>query len=84
MRALPLQRDFAARLPVYDLDGGLREYRVQVTGRSTVQGEDCHVVVLTLARNRESVVWVSVSTGQVLQIETMLGETTMLRQVRVR
>lgn len=84
MRALPLQRDFAARLPVYDLDGGLREYRVQVTGRSTVQGEDSHVVVLTLARNRESVVWLSVSTGQVLQIETMLGETTMLRQVRVR
>jgi len=25
-----------------------------------------------------------VHSGQVLQIETMLGETTMLRQVRVR
>lgn len=83
LRALPLEKDFAARFPVYDLDGGLREYRVQVTGRTPVQGEDCHVVVLTLARNRESVVWVSVATGQVVQIETMLGETTMLRQVRV-
>lgn len=83
LRALPLEKDFAARFPVYDLDGGLREYRVNVTGRTTVQGDDCHVVVLTLARNRESVVWVSVATGQVVQIETMLGETTMLRQVRV-
>lgn len=84
LRALPLTTDFAVRLPVYDLDGGLREYRVQVTGRTTVQGEDAHVVILTLARNRESVVWVSVATGQVLRIETMLGETTMLRQERVR
>ena len=84
LRALPLERDFAARFPVYDLDGGLREYRVNVTGRTTIQGEDAHVVVLTLARNRESVVWVSITTGQVLQIETMLGETAMLRQVRVR
>jgi hypothetical protein len=83
LRALPLEKDFAARFPVYDLDGGLREYRIQVTGRTAVQGEDCHVVILTLARNRESVVWVSVDTGQVVQIETMLGETTMLRQVRV-
>jgi hypothetical protein len=83
LRALPLEKDFAARFPVYDLDGGLREYRVNVTGRTPVQGEDCHVVILTLARNRESVVWVSVATGQVVQIETMLGETTMLRQVRV-
>jgi outer membrane lipoprotein-sorting protein len=57
---------------------------VQVTGQTTIQGEAAHVVVLTLARNRESVVWVSAETGQVLQIETMLGETTLLRQVRVR
>jgi outer membrane lipoprotein-sorting protein len=49
-----------------------------------MHGEAAHVVVLTLARNRESVVWVSAETGQVLQIETMLGETTLLRQVRVR
>jgi len=83
LRALPLEKDFAARFPVYDLDGGLREYRVNVTGRTPVQGEDCDVVILTLARNRESVVWVSVATGQVVQIETMLGETTLLRQVRV-
>jgi hypothetical protein len=83
LRALPLEKDFAARFPVYDLDGGLREYRVNVTGRTPIQGEDCHVVILTLARNRESVVWVSVATGQVVQIETMLGETTLLRQVRV-
>lgn len=84
LRALPLATGYAARLPVYDLDGGLREYLVQVTGQTTMQEEAAHVVVLTLARNRESVVWVSVHSGQVLQIETMLGETTMLRQVRVR
>jgi hypothetical protein len=84
LRALPLERGFAVRFPVYDLDGGLREYRVNVTGSTTVQGEEAHVVILTLARNRESVVWVSKQTGIVLQIETMLGETTMLRQVRVR
>jgi len=84
LRALPLAIGYAARLPVYDLDGGLREYLVQVTGQTTMQGKAAHVVVLTLARNRESVVWVSVETGQVLQIETMLGETTLLRQVRVR
>lgn len=83
LRALPLEEGFAARFAMYDTDAGLREYRVQVTGRTTVQGEDAHVVVLTLARNRESVVWVSAVTGQVLQIETMLGETAMLRQVRV-
>lgn len=84
LRALPLAKGFAARFVVYDTEAGLREYRVQVTGRTTVQGEETHVVVLTLARNRESVVWVSTTTGQVLQIETMLGETAMLRQVRVR
>lgn len=84
LRALPLERGFSARFPVYDLDGGLREYRVNVTGSTTVQGEEAYVVILLLARNRESVVWVSKSTGVVLQIETMLGETTMLRQVRVR
>jgi hypothetical protein len=84
LRALPLAAGYAARFPVYDVDGGLRDYLVQVTGQASVQGEPAHVVVLTLARNRESVVWVSVQTGHVLQIETMLGETTMLRQVRLR
>ena len=83
MRALPLEKGFSVRFPVYDLDGGLREYRLAVTGSTSVQGEETHVVILTLARNRESVVWVSKQTGVVLQIETMLGETTMLRQVRV-
>jgi hypothetical protein len=83
LRALPLEKGYAARFPVYDVDAGVREYRLSVTGETTVQGEPAHVVVLTLSRTRESVVWVSIATGQVLQIETLLGEMTMLRQVRV-
>lgn len=84
LRALPLEKGFTARLPVYDPDVGLREYRVAVTGSTPIQGEAAHVVTLTIARNRESVVWVSQQSGIVLQIETMLGETTLLRQVLVR
>lgn len=84
LRALPLAKGFAARFPVYDPDVGLREYRVHVTGSATIQGEAAHVVILTIARGRESVVWVSQTSGVVLQVETMLGETTLLRQVRVR
>ena len=84
LRALPLEKGFAARFPVYDPDVGLREYRVLVTGSTAIQGEPAHVVTLTIARNRESVVWVSEQSGLVLQIETMLGETTLLRQVLVR
>ena len=84
LRALPLEQGFAARFPVYEPDVGLREYRVVVTGSTAIQGEPAHVVTLTIARNRESVVWVSQRSGLVLQIETLLGETTLLRQVLVR
>lgn len=83
LRALPLEPGMAVRFPVYDLDAGLREYRLAVTGSTTVQGEEAHVVIFTLARGRESVVWVGKQSGLVLQMETMLGATTLLRQVRV-
>jgi hypothetical protein len=42
------------------------------------------VVIFTLAPGRESVVWISTTSGQVLQVETMIDAETMLRQVRQR
>lgn len=84
VRALPLAKGYAARLAVFDVDGGLRAYQIRVTGRTEVQGEDAHVVILTLARGRESVVWVGATSGRILRIETMLNATTMLLQERVQ
>jgi hypothetical protein len=84
LRALPLEKGLSVRFPVYDIDAGVREYRFAVTGSTTVQGEEAHVVLFTLARNRETVVWVGKQSGLVLQMETMLSETSLLRQVIVR
>jgi hypothetical protein len=84
VRALPLAKDYAARFHVYDTDAGVREYHVAVTGSTTVQGEEAHVVLFTLGRGRESVVWIGKESRDLLQMETMLGPTTLLRQVRVR
>jgi hypothetical protein len=67
---------------VYDTDVGLREYRIEVTGSATVQGEDAHVVIFTLAPKRESVVWIGKTSRRLLQVETLIDATTMLRQVR--
>jgi hypothetical protein len=82
LRALPLEKGYAARFPVYDTDVGLREYRIEVTGSATVQGEDAHVVIFTLAPKRESVVWIGKTSRRLLQVETLIDATTMLRQVR--
>ena len=49
-----------------------------------VLGEAAHVVIFTLAPGRESVVWISTTSRQVLQVETMIDAETMLRQVRQR
>lgn len=84
VRALPLAKGYAARLAVFDVDGGLRAYQIQVTGSTVVQDEEAHVVIFTLARGRESVVWVGKQSGQILRIETLLNATTMLQQERVR
>lgn len=84
LRALPLETGYAARFPVYDTDAGVREYHVAVTGSTTVQGEEAHVVIFTLGRGRESVVWIGKQSRNLLQMETMLGPTTLLRQVRLR
>ena len=84
VRTLPLAKGYAARFRVYDTDSGLREYRIAVTGTATVLGEEAYVVIFTLAPGRESVVWISTTSGQVLQVETMIDAETMLRQVRQR
>jgi hypothetical protein len=84
VRTMPLAKGYAARFRVYDTDSGLREYRIAVTGTATVGGEAAHVVIFTLAPGRESVVWISTTSGRVLQVETMIDAETMLRQVRQR
>lgn len=73
LRALPLAPGVHVQLPVYDLDGGLHPVELRVTGRATVQGEEAHVVVFTLAANRESTVWVGAASGRLLRMETLVG-----------
>ena len=82
VRALPLEKGYAARFRVYDTDSGLREYRIDVTGSATVLGEEAHVVIFTLAPKRESVVWIGKASRRLLQVETMVDANTMLRQER--
>ena len=82
VRSMPLHRGYTARFRVYDTDSGLREYRVEVTGSATVQGEEAHVVIFTLAPKRESVVWIGKESHALLQVETLIDGSTMLRQVR--
>lgn len=82
VRSLPLDKGYAARFRVYDTDSGLREYRIAVTGSAMVQGEEAHVVIFTLAPNRESVVWIGKESRRLLQVETLIDANTMLRQVR--
>ncbi len=82
VRSLPLEKGYAARFRVYDTDSGLREYRIEVIGSTIVLGEDAHVVLFTLAPKRESVVWISKASRQLLQVETLIDANTMLRQVR--
>ncbi len=73
LRALPLAPGVHVQLPVYDLDGGLHPVELRVTGRAAVQGEEAHVVVFTLAANRESTVWIGAASGRLLRMETLVG-----------
>lgn len=82
LRALPLAPGLRVRFLVYDTDAGIHEYRLAVTGTATIQGEEAHVVTFALSRTSEAMVWVSKASGQLLQMETMIGGNTLLRQVR--
>jgi hypothetical protein len=73
LRALPLAPGVHVQLPVYDLDGGLHPVELRVTGRATVLGEAAHVVVFTLAANRETTVWIGAESGRLLRMETLVG-----------
>ncbi|MBL0891524.1 MAG: hypothetical protein K2Y26_09450 [Gemmatimonadaceae bacterium] len=81
LRALPLAVGYAAQFAAYDVDAGVRRYQVQVTGQTTLHGEAAWVVKLVIGRGRESYVWIGKETARLLQLETMLNESTMLRQV---
>lgn len=83
LRALPLEKGLRVRFLVYDTDAGVHEYRFSVTGSTTVQGEEAHVVTFQLSRTSDAIVWVGKTSGNILQMETMLAGNTLLRQVRV-
>ncbi len=83
LRALPLAIGYTAQFAAYDIDAGVRRYQVQVTGQTTLHGEAAWVVKLAIGRGRESYVWIGKETARLLQLETMLNESTMLRQVLV-
>ncbi len=83
LRTLPLTKGYAAQFQIFDIDAGIRTYRIAVTGSAMVQGEDAHVVVFTMTRSRESVVWIGKESGQLLRMQTMLGSGTMLEQERM-
>jgi hypothetical protein len=80
VRALPLAAGYAAVFRVYDLDSGLRDYVVRVIGATTMHGEPAHVVLFQLGGQREITVWIGATTRRLLQVETPLGPTTLLRQ----
>ncbi len=84
LRALPLAKGLRVRFLVYDTEAGVHEYRFAVTGTATILGEEAHVVRFTLSRTSESYVWVGATTGELLQMETMLAGNTLLRHVRLR
>lgn len=83
LRALPLAPGLRVRFLVYDTDAGVHEYRLAVTGTAPIQGEPAYIVRFALSRTSEAYVWVSVATGTLLQMETMVAGSTLLRQVRV-
>ncbi len=83
LRTIPLTKGFAARFDAWDAELGPSTYRIAVTGSAVVQGEDAHVVVFKMTRNRDSVVWIGKESGVILRIETMLGRSIMLQQERI-
>lgn len=80
VRAMPLAADFAAFFRVYDLDSGMRDYKVRVIGSTPMLGEQAHIVLFQLSAQREATVWIGDTTRRLLQVETPLGPTTVLRQ----
>ena len=80
VRAMPLAANFAAIFRVYDLDAGMRDYRVRVIGNTPMYGENAHIVLFQLSDQREATVWIGDTSRRLLQVETPLGPTTVLRQ----
>ncbi len=83
VRSLPLVIGYRARFVVYDTDSGLREYAIHVTGSTALVGEEALVVVFSVAPGKESVVWIGKTSGRLLQIETLVNDEILLRQVRM-
>lgn len=80
LRAMPLAPDYAAVFRVYDLETGLHDYVVRVIGATTLMGEPTHIVLFQLGGKQEVTVWIGATTRRLLQVETPLGPTTLLRQ----
>lgn len=80
VRAMPLAPGFSAVFRVYDLDTGMHDYVVRVVGSTPMHGETAHIVLFQLGGQREATVWIGDTTRRLLQVETPLGPTTILRQ----
>lgn len=80
VRAMPLAPDFATIFRVYDLENGMHDYVVRVIGSTTMYGEPAHVVLFRLGAGSEATVWIGANTRRLLQVETPVGPTTLLRQ----
>ncbi len=80
VRALPLAVGYAATFPVFNLETGRHLYGVRVIGMTPMFGEDAHIVIFRLGGSREITVWIGDTTRRLLQVETPLGPTTILRQ----
>ncbi len=80
VRALPLAPGYSATFPVFNLETGSHNYGVRVVGETTLHGERAHIVIFQLGGQREITVWIGASTHRLLQVETPLGPTTLLRQ----
>ena len=80
VRAMPLAPGFAAVFRVYDLETGMHDYIVRVIGSTPMHGEPAHIVLFQLGGQMEITVWIGETTRRLLQVETPLGPTTILRQ----
>lgn len=80
VRAMPLALGYAAVFRVYDIETGMHDYIVRVIGTTPMYGENAHVVLFQLGGQREVTVWIGDTTRRLLQVETPLGPTTVLRQ----
>jgi len=80
VRALPLAPGYAATFPVFNLETGSHTYGVRVVGETTLYGERAHIVIFQLGGQREITVWIGAMSQRLLQVETPLGPTTLLRQ----